>query len=586
MFLRSLKIENRFGVIREIAFRSGLNLIVDETPSGREALATGNNVGKTTVLKLIDVCLGSDPKRIFNDLENSKSEYLEVKNFLIETEVFVTLSICESMEAPMGNDVVIERNFLPRKRLIRRINGQNYSEQAFDEYLTNSLAPGHYGKKPTFRQIISHNIRYKEPGVSNTLRTLDGYTRDDEYEALYLFLFGCDFDQGNEKQNLLIQLRTELAFKARLEARQTKSAYEISLLLVMDEIRELEVRRAAFKQSADLERKVGLLGDLKYRKSAAGASLTRLRLRRSLVSEAVQQIRAQRSTVDVAELRALYDEVSGQFGELAKRFEDLVGFHNQMVQEKSRYIAKDLPNLDSKISSAESDLRSLTFLERKLLDELADAGTFEEMESTVLALNDRHRRRGEYETVITQISDVDASLAETREALLELGKGLFSEEALRAIQVQLAKFNRFFSTVSEELYGEKYALKVDSAKNKNGQQIYKFSCFNTNFSSGKKQGEIICFDIAYTLFAEAEGLPCYHFLLNDRKELMHDNQLELIGRLVERYKNQIQLVASILRDKLPDELNREEYFVVKLSQADKLFRVETGGRPPLEGESG
>jgi hypothetical protein len=36
----------------------------------------------------------------------------------------------------------------------------------------------------------------------------------------------------------------------------------------------------------------------------------------------------------------------------------------------------------------------------------------------------------------------------------------------------------------------------------------------------------------------------------------------------------IQFVASILKDKLPEELNREENIVVKLSQGDKLFRVE------------
>jgi hypothetical protein len=36
----------------------------------------------------------------------------------------------------------------------------------------------------------------------------------------------------------------------------------------------------------------------------------------------------------------------------------------------------------------------------------------------------------------------------------------------------------------------------------------------------------------------------------------------------------IQFVASILKDKLPEELNREEYIVVKLSQGDKLFRIE------------
>lgn len=32
-------------------------------------------------------------------------------------------------------------------------------------------------------------------------------------------------------------------------------------------------------------------------------------------------------------------------------------------------------------------------------------------------------------------------------------------------------------------------------------------------------------------------------------------------------------MASILKDKLSEELNREEFFVVKLSQGDKLFRI-------------
>lgn len=53
---------------------------------------------------------------------------------------------------------------------------------------------------------------------------------------------------------------------------------------------------------------------------------------------------------------------------------------------------------------------------------------------------------------------------------------------------------------------------------------------------------------------------------------MHDNQLLKIAQLVN--KNGIQFVASILRDKLPEELNREEYFAVKLSQADNLFKIE------------
>ena len=112
----------------------------------------------------------------------------------------------------------------------------------------------------------------------------------------------------------------------------------------------------------------------------------------------------------------------------------------------------------------------------------------------------------------------------------------------------------------------------DIIYNKYNQRLYKFSSFNANLSSGKKQGEITCFDIAFTLFADSEQIPCLHFLLNDKKELVHDNQLVKIANLVNE-KN-IQFVASILRDKLPKELDKEEFFIVKLSQNEKLFKIE------------
>jgi len=91
-------------------------------------------------------------------------------------------------------------------------------------------------------------------------------------------------------------------------------------------------------------------------------------------------------------------------------------------------------------------------------------------------------------------------------------------------------------------------------------------------SSGKKQGEILCFDLAYTLFADEENLSCLHFLLNDKKELMHDNQLNRVSDFV-RTKN-IQLVISILRDKLPEGIIDKSNIIVELSQDSKLFKIE------------
>ena len=187
MFLKSLTITRGDGmVIRDIPFSVGLNLIVDETPivSGKE---TGNNVGKTTVLKLIDFCLGADKKGIYTDPENKKNEYKLVKNYLIDNKVLIKLVLKDDLLQEVSREVRIERNFLSRKNKIQRVDGIDKTDNEFEESLTSLLFPGHFGKKPTFRQIIAHNIRYKDLSISNTLKNLDSYTRDDEYETLYLF---------------------------------------------------------------------------------------------------------------------------------------------------------------------------------------------------------------------------------------------------------------------------------------------------------------------------------------------------------------------------------------------------------------
>lgn len=63
-----------------------------------------------------------------------------------------------------------------------------------------------------------------------------------------------------------------------------------------------------------------------------------------------------------------------------------------------------------------------------------------------------------------------------------------------------------------------------------------------------------------------------HFLLNDKKELMHDNQLIKVAQYVQQ-KN-IQLVVSILKDKLPEKVLEKAHVAVELSQDEKLFRIE------------
>ncbi|MFH4709021.1 DUF2326 domain-containing protein [Vibrio alginolyticus] len=568
MFIKKIIIATPSHIIREIPFHKGLNLVVDES----DGQVTGNSVGKTTVLKLIDFCLGAKPKIIYEDPENRKEIYSLVKDYLVDNNVSIFLYLSENLDNENSRTVVIERNFLARSKIIRKIDGVKYTESEFEDKLTEIFFPSQVGKKPTFRQIISHNIRYSDLSVSNTLKTLDNYTSDAEYETLYLYLLGCDFSQGSSKQKILQDIHQENVFKNRLEKVQTKSAYEAALAIVETEIDELDRKKSSLNINENFERDLNKLNKVRYEINRVSNDLGNLNLRKDLIEETKSELSSTASYIDLSQLESIYNQASNNLGKLNKTFGELVSYHNKMVNERISYITKELPVIESKIKSKNHELNNFLKVEKDLAELVSKSSSFEDLEVLISKLNDKYRDKGEFESIISQLIEVEENIQNYESQLSDIDNELFSDEFEAVVKQQVNRFNKHFSATSQNLYGEKYALKYDKIINKKGQRLYKFSAFNTNFSSGKKQGEISCFDIAYTLFADEENIPCMHFLLNDKKELMHDNQLVKIAELVN--KNNVQFVASILKDKLPDSLNNEDYFVVKLSESDKLFRIE------------
>ncbi|MDD4181355.1 MAG: DUF2326 domain-containing protein [Victivallaceae bacterium] len=570
MFLKSLLIKYPDGkIIQDIPFHSGVNLIVDETPSstGKE---TGNNVGKTTVLKLIDFCFGADPKKIYTDDENPKTEYKLVRDFLVDNGIIIELTLQQDINQPDPKEIHIEKNFLKKNARIQRFNGEDKTDEEFKEALTHILFPGHYGKKPTFKQIISHNIRYSDQSLNNTLKTLHPCTKDDEYETLYLFLLGCDFDQGDRKQGLRTQIAIEEKFKKRLESEQTKSAYESALAIIESEIKELEEKKLSLNINPNLEANLLELNDIKYQINMVTSEISKFELRKALIIEARDDILSKKSNINERELEAIYQQATSVLGELHKTFRELLNFHNKMINSQIEFIAKDILILDAELPGLKTKLKDLLNYEKELNNKIIQSDSFDTLEGFIVEINDKYRLKGEYENVIKQLQVVEDNLEKITKELAEIDEQLFSEDFAHKIQEQIDKFNRHFSAVSKELYNETYALKFDESIVK-GRKLYKFDAFNMNFSSGKKQGEITCFDIAYILFADEENIPCMHFLLTDKKELMHDNQLLRIASLVN--KKEIQFVIPILKDKLPPALNDDDIIILKLSQQAKLFKI-------------
>lgn len=572
MYIKNLIISSETkGPIRNIEFHKGLNLIVDKTIVENET-QTGNNVGKTTVLRLIDFCLGNSANTLYQDPENKSEQNLKVKEFLIKEQVVVTLILVDNLDNPTRK-IVIERNFLQRKNKIFRINKEDVGSKTseINSTLGKYIFPTVGVDKPTFRQLISHNIRYDEERLSNTLKTLGAYGSDEEYETLYLYMFGCNYDQGEARTRILTKRDKEETYKKRLEKFQTKGAYKVALDVIENEIGKYEQKRAELNINPNLESDVKKLNQVKVELNRTLGELTSLQIRKEVIREAVADMAHRCFDDDVEQLRAIYEQASRFIPEMQRSFDELVTYHNQMLVNKTKYMTQELPMLEENILRLQERVGQLREEESKLQVAITASDTFADLEDIIKQLTELYQKKGAYESAINSITEVENIISELDKELLKIDTNLFSPNFQEQINGQLAKFNVIFSDFSERLYDEKYAIKCDLVTKK-GKQIYKFATIDVNFSTGKKQGEISCFDLAYIKFADLECIPCLHFILNDKKELVHGNQLNKLAMIAN--DENIQFIASILEDKLTPELKNPDNYIVELRENDKLLRIE------------
>ncbi|AJM72049.1 DUF2326 domain-containing protein [Mycoplasma yeatsii] len=571
MFIKSLTISTDKEVIRKLEFKKGLNLIVDNTPES-DKTKTGNDVGKTTVLKLINFCLGGKEDEIYKSLE-SKTINEKVQNFLIEKKVLIKLHLVDDLNDPESKSIIIERNFLKKDKNITIVNGEKIKDKILSEKLLSLIFPDHKANKPSFREIISHNIRYKEQSINNTLKTVHSSFKDRDYEFLHLFLFGYSFAEYDDLSKLTKEIEIEKKYKAKLNQKEknAEKAYQSSLDYINARIKDLKYKKDNLNINENFENDLSNLNNIKYEISKYTSYITRVKLRKRSIDDFIDKMKKDKFSIDSKQLSDIYHQTKKFIPNLHKSFDALVKFHNSMIDEKVKFIYNELSKIELEIIKYETKLNQYLKEEKELSIKISKYDTFEELDDIISQLNDMHTQKGEYETKIKEIKDTEEKINSLENRIKNIGKSIYSEEFATELDKRIKKFNTFFSDISKKLYNEAYILTSNNEMTKNNLPIYKFYIHAVNHSSGKKQGEIVCYDLAYIEFADSENMKCLHFLLNDKKELMADNQLTVVSEYL--LDKNAQLILSVLKDKMPNEALRNANIVVELSQEEKLFKI-------------
>ena len=402
--------------------------------------------------------------------------------------------------------------------------------------------------------------------MANIVKVLNSFTRTEEYEALYLFWLGINTDSHSQKELLSKEKTREENFQKRLKKDGELSLIEQQLILLNEKIEELNKRKNKFNLNENYVADVDKLNEIKFKLNRSSTELSRLEIRKDLINESKEDLEQEYTQIDTTQIKSLYEKAKSLISNIQVSFEDTVKFHNDLISEKLEYITKELPEIDQKIRKIKSDIIVLRRAEDTLTETLNKSALVEDFEKTILDLNRQFERKGNLEEQKRLWLYSQEKLTGIDDSLNAINEGISSKDT--QIQSRITEFNRYFSIMSNRLYGETYLL--SSQKNEKGYELI-VTNLEGNPSTGKKKGQIAAFDFSYIEFADSLDIECLHFIMHDQLETIHDNQLNTIVEVSNSING--QYIVPILRDKIPSNIDISEFEVLSLSQDNKLFRI-------------
>lgn len=565
MLLERLEILSKKGLIRDVPFNlQGLNLIVDNAPIVENSTVSGNSVGKTTFIRSVDFCFGSDGKDIYVDKENKTDNDL-VKNFLIENEVSFILSILNKN----SERTILRRSFNSKNDLI--INEIKYDNiTLYKKKLLEILFHiPHSESKISLREIIKKFVRSDSYSENNIYKILHTSKKDSAYEAIYLLLFGFP-NQEIISTRLILSDRIDtlkkelkkLSGKSNLPRLQNRLAQLQGLISDNEEqIKNLDLPKT-------YEIQIDKLKSLKSRTAELSSALGNLNTKISLSQKTRNELLHSESKIDPTSIQKLYEEAKLLIGTIQKPFEEVLSFHNKMVLNKVKFVEQHILKLEQERNIVKHELDSLLKDQSNVLRLLDDTGTFDDLIKVREDINLLYVEKGKLVHQIDQIqkinSEIDSKTIEFKEVNLTF------QTYLEELNLNISEiFNKkYFTEYTNRTHGEKLYIYYDSENRK-----FAFDNLGGNPGDGYKKTEIIAFDLAFISYFNELGLDFPLFFLHDKFEIVHPNQIQSIFEIADSING--QLFISVLKSSvsfLGDEyIERKK--ILELSQDSKFFKI-------------
>lgn len=535
-----------------VEFGVGLNVVVAERADASSAKDTRNGLGKSTLIDIIDFCLGS---------RTAKGKALCIKaledwTFTIDitlagrrvratravsdpNKIVIDGSTAGWIEQPDGDDLWSDRSLsVDRWRIL-------LGWALFG--LARSAERERY--RPTYRSMVSYFIRRGLDAYTDTFRHFR-VQKPFDIQVNMASLLGLNADYAARWQELKDQgaalnalaqavksgaIEGELGTVGELEAErvqlESKTAREQEAIATF----RVHPQYEAIQQEAD-----ALTAQIHALANENVTDRRRLaRYRESVTGEAAP---------DGSALQRLYAEVGLVFPDAVKAtLAEASEFHTRIVSNRRAFLETEINRLEQQVRGRDEDIRGLTETRATALGILSTHGALQEMSK----LQRRHLESvGQLDRVTARISDMKNLATRKREIKVALAElTTVAEQDHEQRREKWAVAVRLFNENSQALYEAPGKLVIDVT-----DKGYDFDVeIERSSSDGVGRMKILCFDLMLLQLMRSQGLM--DFLVHD--SILYDgvdsrqraHALELADRVAT--ENGAQYICMLNSDMIP-----------------------------------
>lgn len=573
---------------KTVIFKDKLNVIV-----GYGSKLTENdshNLGKTTVINLIDYML-------LKDISSDKVHILKKKKDFFKNYIFFL-----EIEYNQGLYLTIKREVINSKISIKKHNVkyQNFIDEKEWDYdkislkkakeILNSLLS--YDVKSNYRKFLKFILRtqkdYDFKFKKNEVKDIDwkpyimemlGYKYDEFYKL---------FDLRTQKEELSKQLSEykDNYFEELDEKRNIKEIYESKITELEKLVEDYDYYKIDDSVNSELineiNNEISLLNKRKYNLSFD-------------ISNIKKNLSYTLNTLDISELEDIYREAKIYFGDsLKKDYKSLIKFNEQISKEREKNLKKLLESKERELKEINILLVEKNQVQKKCFEILE---TNKAVKKIILHNNELNSYKLKYAKLSSELDAMEKNIKNNQTLKTKTNE---LNELLSKISVEIAKnenllrrrISEDFSNYTKEILFDSEA-KLSVFCNRDGYPEMDMKVYSiakgevTAEDNGNNYNKHIkcCFDLSIITAYKTNNKNYFKFVFHDGSIEASDNKLKisfinLVEKLCDLYN--IQYITTTIYDEISQEniFNKigEENIILKLNDSEDYSGTLFGKR--------